>query len=116
MATSKVIADLANGDVPINVVLKRIMVLTRGFEDKAIFDWAQYELGGYDNDTDVPQYRCIRGDIRGNYQSMSGGILRSFTKASLPTTRLPEECVDAFKLKVFNQGIVVLRELVACNT
>jgi len=111
MAKSKIITDLANDDVSLEVVLKRITILTSDFEDKTIFTWAQNELGGYSDDADIPKYRILHGEIRGSFQIAGYGFVQTQSNAKLPTIGFEREDVDHFCSTKFFQGISALRDL-----
>ena len=67
MARSNIIKDLANGKVDTMVALKRAKVLLSEFENEAILKWINYELIGYPEDADLPDYRKTRGNLFGSY-------------------------------------------------
>ena len=111
MAKSQIIADLVNGNVSLEVALKRIMVLTSDFVDKSIFFWAQNELSGYPGDAEIPQYRMISGEIRGAFQIVGYGQIQTHNDAKLPTIGLEKEEVDKLCSTKFSQGISALVDL-----
>lgn len=109
MATSKIIAEFAGGEINIENTLKRIIVLTSKFEDKKITLWAQNEIGGYDDNTDVPKYRVLEGIIMGSYQIWGGGILQTHSNKRLPTIGLTEDQLVTICTKKFKNGVLGLR-------
>ena len=57
MPKSQVIIDAVNGDVPIDKSLKRLQVLAHDVYNKELEKWAENELTGYLDSSEVPEYR-----------------------------------------------------------
>lgn len=57
MPKSKIIIDAVNGDVPIDKSLKRLQVLAHDVYNKELEKWAENELTGYLDSSEVPEYR-----------------------------------------------------------
>ena len=57
MAKSKIIKDLANGEVDTITALKRAKVLVSDLENDGILRWRDYEISGYPEGVAIPSYR-----------------------------------------------------------
>ncbi|MDR2047068.1 MAG: hypothetical protein LBP79_04100 [Clostridiales bacterium] len=60
MAKSKIIKELANNEITLEVALKRLLVLASDLEDDTIKYWVEKELSGYSKDDELPSYRYIQ--------------------------------------------------------
>ena len=67
MARSKIIKDLANGDVDTLTALKRAKVLLANFDNPEVKAWINSEITGYPSDTTLPDYRITKGTLVGSY-------------------------------------------------
>ncbi len=67
MAKSRIIKELANSEIDVITVLKRLKVLLSSFQNKKIADWVNSELNGYSSGAQIPEYRIICGQIKGSY-------------------------------------------------
>ena len=61
MAKSQIIKDLANGSIDTQTALKRTKVLLQEFDDERLLEGVNYEIEGYPDDVEVPEYRRISG-------------------------------------------------------
>ena len=57
MPKSKIIKDLVNEDVDLEIALNRLFVLAKDVDDNKLADWADKELRGYSKDDTLPEYR-----------------------------------------------------------
>lgn len=57
MAKSKILKELANNEVPLDVALKRLLIICDDLDYKELFSWAEKELNGYFGEESVPEYR-----------------------------------------------------------
>ena len=57
MPKSQIIIDAVNGDVPIDKSLKRLQVLAHDVYNKELEKWAENELTGYLDSSEIPEYR-----------------------------------------------------------
>ena len=57
MPKSQIIIDAVNGDVPIDKSLKRLQVLAHDVYNKELEKWAENELTGYSDSSEIPEYR-----------------------------------------------------------
>ena len=47
MAKSKIIKELANNDISLEVALNRLMIIASDIENEELSQWAERELNGY---------------------------------------------------------------------
>lgn len=52
-------ADAISDTVPVNALLRKCMLLAHRLDSSLLEDWVKYELSGYPNDSEVPDYRKI---------------------------------------------------------
>ena len=67
MAKSKIIRDLANGEVDTITALKRAKVLVSDLNNDEISEWLDYEISGYPKEAIIPSYRKVHGSLMGSY-------------------------------------------------
>ena len=59
MAKSKILKELVNEEISLNIALKRLIVLAADMNDNDLKEWAEKEINGYNTDDEVPEYRKI---------------------------------------------------------
>lgn len=59
MAKSKILKELINEEISLNIALKRLIVLAADINDNDLKEWAEKEINGYNADDEVPEYRKI---------------------------------------------------------
>lgn len=59
MAKSKILKELVNEEISLNIALKRLIVLAADMNDNDLKEWAEKEINGYNADDEVPEYRKI---------------------------------------------------------
>lgn len=67
MAKSRIIKELANGDVSLYTALKRVKVLLQEFDNEELLWWVNCELIGYPKEAELPDYRILHGQLKGTY-------------------------------------------------
>lgn len=74
MAKSKIIKELANNEISIEIALNRLLIIASDLDNDALVDWVSAELHGYNKDMKLPTYRCTKSThftysgINGSYQ------------------------------------------------
>lgn len=74
MAKSKIIKELANNDISLDVALSRLLIIAYDLDNEELALWAENELNGYKKDDAVPNYRIIHSShflysgINGSFQ------------------------------------------------
>jgi hypothetical protein len=91
MAKSRILKELANNEVSIEVALSRLMLIASDIDNIELKDWATKELNGYGVDDNCPIYRYI---VSANvvFSGISGNF--QLTNTPLPLISLPKEIYD----------------------
>ena len=109
MAKSKIIKDLANGEVDTITALKRAKVLVSALNNTEISKWLDYEISGYPEDAAVPSYRKTHGSLMGSYFKGSMASHMTWTNISLPLGKMPDETKEILLSVVFQEGVESLK-------
>jgi len=88
MAKSKILKELVNNEVTIEVALSRLMLIASDIDNTELRDWATKELNGYGVDDTCPSYRVI-ASANITYTGISGGF--QLTNQPLPLIALPSD-------------------------
>lgn len=59
MAKSKILKELANNEVSLDIALQRLILLASDLNDEKLSLWADKELAGYQKDDELPEYRKV---------------------------------------------------------
>lgn len=88
MGKSKILKEIANNEISLEVALSRLLIIASDLENGEIINWVENELNGYKYSEDIPSYRKINA----NYLRYSG-INGSFQVKNqpLPLTWLNRE-------------------------
>jgi len=95
MAKSKVLKELANNEITLDVALKRLLLICNDLNYTELFSWAEKELNGYSSDEAVPEYRNIGiGQIR--YSGIKGSMSShlKLTNQPFPIQWIPKGFMD----------------------
>lgn len=95
MAKSKILKELANNEISIDIALKRLLLICSDLNYSEVFAWAEKELNGYSKDEPVPEYRNM-GVGKILYSGLKGNM-HSFLKLSnqpLPVQWIPDQYMD----------------------
>lgn len=116
MAKSKIIKDLANGDVDTITALKRAKVLLFDLKNDEILNWINYEITGYPSDIALPDYRITSGILTGSYIKGSMAQHMKYTNVPLPLGKMPADQREALLSIQFREGVEALKELSISNS
>ena len=111
MAKSKIIKDLANGEVNTITALKRAKVLVSALNNAEISKWLDYEITGYPENATIPSYRKVQGSLIGSYFKGSMASHMTWTNVSLPLGEMPDEIKEALLRVEFQNGVESLKTL-----
>lgn len=111
MPKSKIIKDLANGTVDTLTALKRTKVLLAEFENEELNAWVSNEIIGYSDESEIPDYRMVRGNLMGSYFKGSMASHMTWNHVSIPLGKMPDELKDTLLTVYFREGVGALREL-----
>ena len=84
MAKSKIIKELANNEITMEVALNRLLIIASDIDNEELSEWASSELHGYKQSEVFPAYRQIKST-----QFIYCGINGSFQVTNVPFTYLP---------------------------
>jgi hypothetical protein len=116
MAKSQIIKDLANGVANIHVALKRTKVLLLELNNEELLQWVNCEIEGYPDDVPLPEYRKIRGELRGSYVEGTMSNYMQYTDIPLPLGTLPTDQKNMILITNITQGIEALKEMTKKNS
>ena len=100
MAKSKIIKELANNEITMEVALNRLLIIASDLNNDNLADWAATELHGYSKDMELPAYRKKKS-MRFVYSGINGG----FQVTNLPFTYysiISEHDEDAFDVPIMD--------------
>lgn len=109
MAKSQIIKDIANGTVDTQTALKRTKVLLQDLENDDLLNWVNYEIEGYPDEIEIPDYRVIGGKLYGSY--FEGSLMNHIihTHVPLPLGNLPDEIKKRLLNTEIRQGVEALK-------
>lgn len=111
MARSKIIKDLANGDVDTLTALKRAKVLLSEFDNQELKDWINNEIAGYPPDATIPDYRITKGTLVGSYFKGSMVSHMTWKNVSIPLGNMPDDQQEALLTVPFSQGVDSIKQM-----
>lgn len=111
MAKSKIIRDLANGEVDTITALKRAKVLASDLNNDKISEWLDYEISGYPTEAIIPSYRRVQGNLMGSYFKGSMAYRMTWKNVSIPLGKMPGDKQELLLSVEFHEGVEALREL-----
>ena len=112
MAKSQIIKDLANGNTDTQTALKRTKVLLQDLENDDLLAWVNYEIEGYPNDVEIPDYRVIEGQLYGSYFKGSMVSHIKYNHVPLPLGNMSDETKEAILTVKITQGIEALKGII----
>ncbi len=105
MAKSKIIGELANNEITIDIALSRVLIIASDIGNDKLAEWAEKELNGYRDDEDLPEYRIIK-DTR----FISSGIQGNYKFTNVP---IPLEQIVGYELPVhIYDGVHTIVEII----
>jgi len=67
MKRSKIIIELIKDEITVVQAIDILNILLQDIKDKKIKLWLNNEINGYEKDEEVPEYRVVKTNIKGNY-------------------------------------------------
>ena len=112
MAKSRILKELANNEVTLEVALKRLMVIANDISNTELKNWASRELRGYGDNDELPSYRRIAS---GNlvYSGINGNF--QVTKVPLSYAAFPSEYQDMLLRPLEVKDSIAKIEIAASN-
>lgn len=111
MAKSIIIKELANSSIDTSTALKRAKVLLSELGEESLEKWVDYELTGYPDNTDVPKYRIVSGNIVGTY--LVGNL--KCENVSIPLGNMDEEHKRILLDSSFRESAAALQSLASSS-
>lgn len=111
MAKSKIIKDLANGEVDTITALKRAKVLVSDLANDGILRWLDYEISGYPEGVAIPSYRKTHGILMGSYFRGSMATHMTWNHVSIPLGKMPDDIKELLLSVEFHESVEALRKL-----
>ena len=100
MAKSKIIKELANNEITMEVALNRLLIIASDLNNDDLAEWAATELHGYSKDMELPAYRKKKS-MHFTYSGINGG----FQVTNIPFTYysiISEHDEDAFDVPIMD--------------
>jgi hypothetical protein len=115
MAKSRIIKELANNEVPLEVAINRLLIIASDTDNEKLAQWAEKELNGYSNEDNIPSYRIVKvEDTIFKYSGINGIV--QFKNVTLPLIELLEgEDIGGFNINILD-GIKTVEKIVSNNT
>ena len=115
MAKSQIIKDLANGSIDTQIALKRTKVLLQEFDDERLLEWVNYEIEGYPNDVEVPEYRRISGQSFCSYIKGTMSRFLKYSNVPLSLGNMPENEREIFYYANMRESVGLLFTPAPCT-
>ncbi len=107
MAKSKIIKELANKEISIEVGLNRLLIIASDIENNELIQWAKSELNGYDNEERIPNYREVGlGQII--YSGINGRL--QVENQPLPYQAIDKELIEQLEKFKFSEDISTIEQ------
>lgn len=111
MAKSRIIKELANGEVSTHVALKRAKILLQEFSNDTLLKWVEQELTGYTDAESMPDYRITQGSLRGTYIRHLPHTQMTYKHVSIPVGKMPVDLLNKITSMYFCEGAEELTRL-----
>ncbi len=107
MAKSKIIKELANKEISIEVGLNRLLIIASDIDNKELIQWAKNELNGYQDEEKVPNYRNAGlGQII--YSGINGRL--KVKNQPLPYNSIDKELIEQLGKSKFPEDIATIEQ------
>ncbi len=97
----------SKSDLP--TVLRKCKILSYRLKNSDFKNWVQYELDGYPEDAQVPDYRICHCQSKGNFSGPFGSGMKN---APIPMTCIPSKFHEILTKVELQQGVTALMDLV----
>lgn len=112
MAKSKIIKELANKEVSLEVAFNRLLIIASDLKNQDLIDWATNELNGYPKDSKIPKYREGKmGHVV--YSGINGRM--QVNNQPLPLSIFDKELLECIKVNYFDQDIATIEQFAFGN-
>lgn len=107
MAKSKIIKELANKEISLEVAFNRLLIIASDIENNDLIEWATNELNGYPDDNQPPDYR--KGKMGHLVYSGINGRLK-VTNHPLPLSSIDKNLINLLQIDYFRQDIATIEK------
>ena len=107
----EIIRDLSDDTKPIASILLRLKVLMADIDQPRLVEFVNFELNGYPPDTELPTYRIVGGQVRGNVATIAWRM----HDHQLPTLHLTDEQREMWERVSIRESLAALSELLASD-
>ncbi len=111
MAKSKIIKELANGEINTLTALKRAKVLLSELGNTDISNWVNYEIIGYPDTVELPVYRKTIGTLFGSYFKGSMAMHITYKNVPIPLGNMPKKIQSKLLEVEFVDGVETLKKI-----
>ena len=112
MMNKELIAAIQDGAVsssmPVGELLRRCQVIAARLRVPDFAAWVQYELNGYPEAAELPEYRIVHGLVQGHFIGPFGSGVKN---SVLPANNLPEELRDWARVAYLRQPIAAIEQI-----
>jgi len=107
MAKSKILKELANNEIDLEVAVSRLMIISSDIGNEKLYKWAESELNGYTSSDNLPEYRNLEiGHIV--YSGLNGRML--VTNQPIPITAFSSDELDLITGTSFPHSIRAIQQ------
>jgi ABC-type transport system substrate-binding protein len=105
--------DAVDGNSDLSTLLRKCVVLAARLDHKPLNNWAQWELNGYSEARDVPNYRTLQNvHSFGTFFGIAGARIDN---APLSLLALPEGSREHFANPEIRESVKAISEIIAAN-
>jgi hypothetical protein len=101
--------EAVDSNTRLSTVLRKCLVLATGLGHRELKEWAHWELNGYPESSELPDYRLLKGlQSYGDFFGFAGSGLKN---APVSVLGLPEQVRDSFSNRRVWQGVEEIAEM-----
>jgi hypothetical protein len=112
MTNKELITAIQDGAVsssmPVGELLRRCQVIATRLKVPEFAAWVRYELDGYTEAAELPEYRIVHGLAQGHFMGPFGSGVKN---SVLPANNLPEKLRDWARVAYLRQPIAAIEEI-----
>jgi hypothetical protein len=106
----KIQAEAVDGKSDLSTLLRKCLVLGSRLGHQELKEWANWELDGYPESSELPDYRILHGlESFGHFLGIAGSALQN---VPVSVFRLPEEVRHDYANPPIRQGVRAITEMV----
>ncbi len=78
-----ILRDVTDSNIPLSDILSKCKILANILKNKDLETWIDNELNGYDSELDLPDYRILNIDAKGNFRNIAYNLTSLIAPVSL---------------------------------